>query len=83
MKVIESKILIKVINEGAYKKIGNLEIPENTLGYETGEVISVGAKVEEVKVGDKIRFYPGTGKEIVEDGIKYRVITTSEVIVIL
>ena len=41
MKVIESKILIKVINEGAYKKIGNLEIPENTLGYETGEVISV------------------------------------------
>ena len=83
MKVIDSKILVQVAAEGATQKIGNLEVPMNSMGYETGKVISVGKKVEEIVPGDTIRFYTGAGKEIVEAGVKYRIITTSEVLVVL
>ena len=82
MKVIEGKILLKPVR-GCTQKIGALEIPVDAKEYEIGEVISVGAKVEEVKVGDTVYFYTGSGKSITHEGEQFRIISSSEVIVVL
>lgn len=82
MKVIDSKILLKV-KKGATQKMGNLEIPVDAKEYEIGEVLSVGEKVEGVKEGDTIYFYSGAGKYFTSDGESFRVIVSSEVIVVL
>jgi co-chaperonin GroES (HSP10) len=83
MKVIDSKILIKVKKEGATEKFGGFEVPIGAGEFEVGEVISVGEKVTGVSPGDTIYFYMGSGKEFTHESIKYRVITIPEVIVVL
>ncbi len=82
MKVINSNILLKV-EKGATMKIGGLEVPADAREYEVGNVYSVGEKVEGIKEGDKIYFYSGSGKRFTQDGEEYRVINSSEVIVVL
>ncbi len=83
MKAIESRILVRVLKGGPTEKIGNFELPSDPSGIEKAEVLSVGSKVEEVHEGDQIYIYQGAGKEFVQDGKKYRVISSSEVIVVL
>lgn len=82
MKVINSSILIKV-EKGATMKLGGLEVPADAREYEIGKVFSVGEKVEGVREGDTIYFYSGSGKKFTDDGEEYRVINSSEVIVVL
>ena len=82
MKVIDSKILLKV-KKGMTQKIGSLEIPVDAKEYEIGEVLSVGEKVDGIKEGDTIYFYSGAGKNFTHEGESYRVIVNSEVIVVL
>ena len=82
MKVINSSILIKV-ERGATMKIGGLEVPAEAREYEIGKVLSVGDKVTGVKEGDTIYFYSGSGKKFTNEGEEFRVINSSEVIVVL
>lgn len=82
MKVINSSILIKV-EKGATMKLGGLEVPAEAREYEIGHVLSVGSKVEGVESGDTIYFYTGSGKKFTNEGEEFRVINSSEVIVVL
>ena len=82
MKAINSNILLKV-EKGATMKIGGLEVPADAREYEVGKVESVGQDVKGVEAGDTIYFYSGAGKKFNEAGEEYRVINSSEVIVVL
>ncbi len=87
LKVIGEKVLIKVEKntEQCTQKIGTLSIPvgPSAQEYEIAEVIGVGDKVENVKPGEKMYIYFGSGKKFVHSGEEYRVITLNEIIVIL
>jgi co-chaperonin GroES (HSP10) len=85
MEVLESKLLIKPKRgDEAVEKIGKFEVPVGAGEYEVAEVISIGPKVEGgIKVGDTVYYYPNAGKELTISGQKYRVITSSEVLVVL
>jgi co-chaperonin GroES (HSP10) len=87
MKAIGVRILLKVekkCDNTCMEKIGEFSVPvDPKMAYWQGEVLSVGSEVTEVKEGDKVLIYPEAGKEFVKDGEIYRVITTSEVIVVL
>ena len=87
MKVIGEKVLIQVEKQPdvCTQKVGGLTIPVGPSAgeYEVAEVIQVGEKVESVSVGDKIYLYYGSGKKFIHEGKEYRVITLSEIIVII
>ena len=83
MRVIENRVLVQVKKTGPVEKIGSFVLPEETGGFETATILSVGEKVESVKEGDTVYIYPGSGKEFMKDGQKYRVISLSEIIVVL
>lgn len=82
MKAINSNILLRV-EKGATIKIGGLEVPADAREYEIGKVESVGSDVKDVKPGDTIYFYSGSGKKFTNDGEEFRLINSSEVIVVL
>lgn len=85
MKAVDNRVIIKVTkNEGAVTKIGNFEIPEDSKEYETAEVIAVGPNVGDgINVGDKAYIYTGAGKKFRIEGVEYRSISLSEIIVII
>ena len=84
MKVIDSKILVQVQKgETATTKINGISIPVGIGEYDKAIVLSVGPRVEGIKEGDILFIYPGAGKEFTHEGNQYKVITTSEVIVVL
>lgn len=83
MKVLDSKILIKSKCDGLVEKIGGFEVPVGAGEYAVAEVVAVGDKIENVKAGDTVYYYQNAGKELTIDGEKYRVITSSEVLVVL
>lgn len=88
MKAIDSKILITVTkkcdsNSCMQKVNGLMQHLDPKQAYWEAEVISVGDKVGEVKVGDKVIIYPEVGKEFMYDDVVYRAITTSEVIAVI
>ena len=83
MKVLDSKILIKSKRDGLVEKIGGFEIPVGAGEYAVAEVVAVGNNIENVKAGDTVYYYQNAGKELTIDGEKYRVITSSEVLVVL
>ncbi len=83
MRVLDSKLLIKPKTEGVVEKIGNFEVPVGAGEYAVAEVVSVGDKIEGVKPGDTVYYYPNAGKELTIKNEKYRVITNSEVLVVL
>ena len=83
MKVLDSKILIKSKRDGLVEKIGGFEVPVGAGEYAVAEVVAVGDKIENVNAGDTVYYYQNAGKELTIDGEKYRVITSSEVLVVL
>ena len=83
MKVLDSKILIKSKRDGLVEKIGGFEVPVGAGEYAVAEVVAVGNNIENVKAGDTVYYYQNAGKELTIDGEKYRVITSSEVLVVI
>jgi len=84
MKVLDSRVLVQVDKKGYTQKIGEFEVTVGAGEYEVAKVVAVGPKVEgEIHEGDTVYLYTGAGKEITVDGGKFRVITSSEVIVVL
>ena len=85
MKVLQSKVLVQVDSDQMQQKLGNFTVPVEDI--EKATVIEVGNEVNKdedvLKPGDKVYIYPKSGKEFMEDGIKYRVITLNEIIVVL
>ena len=84
MKVLDTRVLIKIeATDEPITKIGSIEL-KTTKEFETATVIEVGEKVSEnLHKDDKVLVYPGAGKEITVKGEKFRVISSSEIIVIL
>lgn len=84
MKVLDSRILLQV-EKACTQKIGDIEIPISVGEFEKATVLAVGPDIKEgsIKEGDVVFIYPNAGKTIKHEGQEFRVVTTSEVIVIL
>lgn len=83
MKVLDSRLLVQVDETASTQKIGGIEIPADR-DVQKAKVIAVGPDIaEHVKEGEMVYIYPNAGKEFTCDGQKLRVVTTSEVIVVL
>lgn len=85
MKAIDSKILVKEIKqEELQEKIGDLIVPVgSTKDKMLFEVISVGEKVTSLKEGDKVLTYYDPGHKFKQEGSEYRVISISDILVVL
>lgn len=85
MKVLDTRVIVQLIkDEEACTKIGDFVLPEENLAeYDKAKVIEVGPKVEDVAKGDTVYIYRGCGKEFKVDGIKYKTISSGEIIVVL
>lgn len=84
MKVLDTRVLLTVEKaETPETKIGSIVIKDSAPEYEKATIISVGEKVCGVSEGDFVLIYPGSGKKIKVDGKEYRVISSSEIIVVL
>jgi len=82
MKAVGSRILVKETSTTTEKlKVGSFEVP--VTDYEKVEILSVGEEIKSLQEGDIALIYPGTGKEFMYDGQKYRVISINEVIVVI
>lgn len=85
MNVLESRILIKIERaDKAVEKIGEFVVPVGAGEFDVAIVEAIGPKVEgNINVGDTVYYYPNSGKEFTKNGQKYRVISSSEVIVVI
>lgn len=84
MKVLDSRILVQPVkSDEAVEKIGEFKIQVGLGEFEIAKVIAVGPKTEGVVEGETVYIYTGAGKKFSKDGVEYRVVTTSEVIVVL
>lgn len=91
MRVVNEKILVKIIKESNnVKTASGLVVPNTGMyeGLEKAKVIAtdkVADKEPPVKVGEECLIYLGCGKEFTNpsDGEKYRVISLNEIIVVL
>jgi len=85
MNVLESRILIKIERaDKAVEKIGEFVVPVGAGEFDVAIVEAIGPKVEgNINVGDTVYYYPNAGKEFTKNGQKYRVISSSEVIVVI
>lgn len=84
MKVLDTRVLLRMEElETPITKIGDIEIKEDKPQWEKGEVIEFGSNCTGIEKGDKVFIYPGSGKSVKVDGEDYRVISSSEIIVIL
>ena len=86
MKAIDSKILVKKEDQKDSKlteRLGGFEVPAGAGEYETYRVISVGAKVEGVVEGDLLATYVNPGHQFTFEGDSFRVISVSDILVVL
>lgn len=90
MKVLKNKILVRVV-EKEKRFVAGLEIPQDPDGTENAVVLSLGSEIRDyydlrtIHEGSNLIMHKGGGSEFTnpEDNQKYRVITESEVIVVL
>lgn len=88
MKCTATKVLISVMEDKNTKNDLGLTLPSTlqSEGIEKAKVIYVGEEVKDsgLEEGKELYIYSGAGKEFTSpvDNQKYRVITTSEIIVI-
>lgn len=83
MKVIGTKILVKKVDENQpEERLGNLVIPGGDKDYDTCEVVCVGEEVKGVEPEMTVLTYKNSGHELKVDGVKYRVITPAEILIV-
>lgn len=83
MKVIGTKILVKRVEEDQLEeRLGNLVIPGGEKDYDTCEIVCVGEEVKEIEPGMTVFTYKNSGHELKVDGVKYRVITPAEILIV-
>lgn len=84
MKVLNSQVLLEIEKEEApVERIGMLEVPAGmNKEWEKGRVITFG-DVKDLLKGDEVLIYPKAGKTVKVDGKEYRVVNSSEIILVL
>lgn len=84
MKAVDLRILVQEVKEDSVEeRIGNIVIPESDSGAKKYKVLSVGEKIESVKEGDVVYTYPNAGHEFKSEGDTYRVISITDILVVL
>lgn len=83
IKPLGERVLLKPL-ASEEKTAGGLYIPDNAQEKpQEAEVIAVGGKVEEIKVGDTALYGKYSGTEITRDGVKYLIMKEEEILAIL
>jgi co-chaperonin GroES (HSP10) len=80
MQAVGNKVFVKSMRRSVSK--GGIILPETAGAVEPqkfGQILSVGEKVEGMKVGDIIMFHPRGGQAIVIENVVYAVVMDSEV----
>lgn len=87
MKAIDCKILVKeekLQDEVMKEKLGGFQIPVGNNKFGVFRVVSVGDQIKaDIHDGDLIYTYPNPGHEVSHEGIEYRVISITDVLVVI
>lgn len=82
LKPLHDRVLVERI-EAESKTVGGIIIPDNAKEKPVeGLVISIGNKVESLKVGDKVLFAKFGGSEIKFDGKNYLIMKEADILAI-
>ncbi|MFO7659408.1 MAG: co-chaperone GroES [Candidatus Cloacimonadaceae bacterium] len=87
LRPIEDHVVVKLTTEAEEKKIGGIIIPDTAKEKpQMAEVVGVGTDEDlkkAVKVGDKILYGKYAGTEIELDGVKYLILSKSEILAVV
>lgn len=87
LRPIEDHVVVKVATEAEEKKIGGIIIPDTAREKpQMAEVVGVGTDEDlkkAVKVGDKVLYGKYAGTEIELDGVKYLILSKSDILAIV
>ncbi len=87
LRPIEDRVVVKIKTEAEERKIGGIIIPDTAKEKpQMAEVIAVGTEeelVKAVKVGDIVLFGKYAGTEIELDGVKYLILSKSDILAIV
>ena len=87
LRPIEDHVVVKLSVEAEEKKIGGIIIPDTAKEKpQMAEVVGVGTDEDlkkAVKVGDKVLFGKYAGTEIELDGVKYLILSKSEILAVV
>lgn len=87
LRPIEDHVVVKLSNEAEEKKIGGIIIPDTAKEKpQMAEVVGVGTDEDlkkAVKVGDKVLYGKYAGTEIELEGVKYLILSKSEILAIV
>lgn len=78
---VNNRTLIKI--DPPSDKIGSFIANDNYKQLpSTGTVVSIGAKVETIKVGDHVQWHVGHGREFRHDDVDYRIVVEQDIILV-
>jgi chaperonin GroES len=87
LKPIEDKLVVQLNTAAAEKTVGGIIIPDTAKEKpQMAEVIAVGTDEDLkkiIKVGDKVLFGKYSGTEVELEGIKYLILSKSDVLAIV
>ncbi|MBM4400012.1 MAG: co-chaperone GroES [Candidatus Cloacimonetes bacterium] len=87
LRPIEDHVVVKLSSEAEEKKIGGIIIPDTAKEKpQMAEIIAVGTDEDlkkAVKVGDKVLFGKYAGTEIELDGVKYLILSKSDILAVV
>lgn len=87
LRPIEDHVVVKLSVEAEEKKIGGIIIPDTAKEKpQMAEVVGVGTDEDlkkAVKVGDKVLYGKYAGTEIELDGVKYLILSKSEILAVV
>lgn len=87
LRPIEDHVVVKLSSDSEEKKVGGIIIPDTAKEKpQMAEVVAVGTDedlVKAVKVGDKVLYGKYAGTEIELDGIKYLILSKSDILAIV
>jgi len=87
LKPIEDRVVVKIATAAQEKTIGGIIIPDTAKEKpQVAEIIAVGTDEDLqkiVKVGDKVLYGKYAGTEIELDGIKYLILSKSDILAVV
>lgn len=87
LKPIEDRVVVKLATAAQEKTIGGIIIPDTAKEKpQVAEIIAVGTDEElqkAVKVGDKVLYGKYAGTEIELEGIKYLILSKSDILAVV
>jgi len=87
LRPIEDHVVVKIASDAEEKKIGGIIIPDTAKEKpQMAEVVGVGTDEDlkkAVKVGDKVLYGKYAGTEIELDGVKYLILSKSDILAVV